>query len=249
MEGKSLRSPKPERGQITALEATGSCRAGCTAGSRGRARSKKTLRRKSAAQSSTRQDRPPRSKSPGEEPIEKNWHRREEQDEQKRTNARMGRQGEESRTSPRERRKSRTPLSQIARGGCRKEAADKFDPHNKEGTQEVKATQRKTPKALLGSDRKGQETETLVGQGVQHKAGTVVVSDRANKSTLVKLLGMDAMVVVMAQEHLAKIIRQNTNRGKGQRTPLFNDEGTMFLQGAFIQFGHSCCYGSCGIRG
>ena len=47
----------------------------------------------------------------------------------------------------------------------------------------------------------------------------MVVSDRAKKATLARLLSMDAMVVVMPQEQLAKIVRQNTHRGNRRRTP------------------------------
>ena len=47
----------------------------------------------------------------------------------------------------------------------------------------------------------------------------MVVSDRAKKATLARLLGMDAIVVVMPQEQLAKIVRRNTHRGNRQRTP------------------------------
>ena len=50
-----------------------------------------------------------------------------------------------------------------------KKDADNFDPHNKEATQEERATQRITPKALLGSDWQSQETETLVGWGSSTK--------------------------------------------------------------------------------
>ena len=64
--------------------------------------------------------RAPQVKNPkGEEPIEKNRHRREEQDEQKRTNPRTARQGEKSRTSHRPRDKSQMPRLPIAGGGCR----------------------------------------------------------------------------------------------------------------------------------
>ena len=51
------------------------------------------------------------------------------------------------------------------------------------------------------------------------EAAMVVVSDRAKKATLVRLLGMEAMVVVMLQEHLAKIVRQKNHRGNRRRTP------------------------------
>ena len=88
-----------------------------------------------------------------------------------------------------------------------------MNPHEKEGTQ------RTPPIAPLESAQRGQETETLVGRGVQKKGGTVVVSDRAKKATLARLLGMDAMVVVMPQEQLTKIVRRNTHRGNRRRTP------------------------------
>ena len=64
--------------------------------------------------------RAPQIQNPeGEEPIEKNRHRREEQDEQKRTNPRTARRGEKSRTSHRPRDKSQMPRLPIAGGGCR----------------------------------------------------------------------------------------------------------------------------------
>ena len=47
----------------------------------------------------------------------------------------------------------------------------------------------------------------------------MVVSDRAKKATLARLLSMDAMVIVMPQEQLAKTIRENTHRENCQRTP------------------------------
>ena len=59
----------------------------------------------------------PQIKNPKwEEPIEKNRHRREEQGEQKQTNPRTARQGEESRASSRARNKSQTTLAQMAGG-------------------------------------------------------------------------------------------------------------------------------------
>ena len=114
----------------------------------------------------------------------------EEQDEQKRTNPRMARRGEESRMSSRARNKSQMPLPQITGAGRRKEAPDNFDPHNEEETQEDKATQRTPPKASSELVWKGQEAETLVGRGVQHKGGTVVVSDGAKKAKLARPLSM-----------------------------------------------------------
>ena len=39
-----------------------------------------------------------------------------------------------------------------------------------------------------------------------------MVSDRARKATLARLLGMDTMVVVMLQEQLDQIVRRNTQR-------------------------------------
>ena len=47
----------------------------------------------------------------------------------------------------------------------------------------------------------------------------MVVSDRAKKSTLAKLVGMDSTVVVMPQEQVAKIVIQNTHRVNRQTTP------------------------------
>ena len=162
----------------------------------------------------------PQIKNPKrEEPLEKNMHRREEQDEQRRTTPMTVRRREESRTSSRARNKSRTPLPQSAGGGRQKVATDNFDPHNEEGTQEEKATQRTPPIASLELARKGQEAKTLFGRGVQHRGGMVVVSDRAKKATLARLVGMDAMVMVMPQEHLAKIVRRNTHRGNRRGTP------------------------------
>ena len=46
-----------------------------------------------------------------------------------------------------------------------------------------------------------------------------MVSDRAKKATLARLLGMDTMGVVMPQEQLAQIVRQNTHRRNHRRTP------------------------------
>ena len=46
-----------------------------------------------------------------------------------------------------------------------------------------------------------------------------MVSDRAKRATLAKLLCMEALVVVMPQEHLAKIVRQDTHRENHRRTP------------------------------
>ena len=82
-----------------------------------------------------------------------------------------------------------------------------------EGAQEEKATRRTTPKTALRAAREGQEAKTVVGRGGQHKGGMVVVSDRAKKATLVKLLGMDATVVVMPQGQLAKIVKRNIHMG------------------------------------
>ena len=82
-----------------------------------------------------------------------------------------------------------------------------------------------TPKALLESDQKTQEMEALAGRGVHHKGGMVVVLDRAKKSTLTKLLGMNAMVVgVMPQDQLVKIVRQNTNKGRRKKKNLKRGE-------------------------
>ena len=46
-----------------------------------------------------------------------------------------------------------------------------------------------------------------------------MVSDRAKKAKLARLLGMDTMGVVMPQEQLAQIVRQNTHRRNHRRTP------------------------------
>ena len=138
----------------------------------------------------------------GEEPIEKSRHRREEQDRQKRTNPKTAHRGEER----------GTPRVQSAGGERREENPDKVDHHKEEGTQEEKPTQRTAPKTLLKSAREGQEAETVAGRGVSHKGGMVVVSDRAKKATLARLLGMDATVVVMPQGQLAMIVKRNIHK-------------------------------------
>ena len=45
---------------------------------------------------------------------------------------------------------------------------------------------------------------TLLSLGAQYKGGMVVVSGRAKKATLARLLGIEELVVVMPQEPLAK---------------------------------------------
>ena len=47
----------------------------------------------------------------------------------------------------------------------------------------------------------------------------VVVSGRAKKETLARLLGLEELVVVMPQEPLAKIIMQDAHREDHRRTP------------------------------
>ena len=47
----------------------------------------------------------------------------------------------------------------------------------------------------------------------------MVVSDRAKRATLVRLLGLEELVVVMPREHLAKIVMQDTHREDHRRTP------------------------------
>ena len=63
----------------------------------------------------------------------------------------------------------------------------------------------------MGRERK--EAETVAGRGVAHKGGMVLVSDRAKKTTLARLLGMDATVVVMRQGQLAEIVKRNIHKG------------------------------------
>ena len=46
-----------------------------------------------------------------------------------------------------------------------------------------------------------------------------MVSDRAKRATLARLLGREALVVVMPQEHLAKAVMQDTHRENHRRTP------------------------------
>ena len=114
-------------------------------------------------------------------------------------------------------RRSRTSRGGRLPGRCDRERGvgrppwrrDNLDPHDEKETQEKnralsrqgeKATKKSPPRASL-------------------EAAMVVVSDRAKKATLVRLLGMEAMVVVMLQEHLAKIVRQKNHRGNRRRTP------------------------------
>ena len=66
---------------------------------------------------------------------------------------------------------------------------------------------------------KAQEAGTLLSLGAQNKGGMVVVSDRAKRATLARLLGLEELVVVMPQEHLAKIVMQDTHREDHRRTP------------------------------
>ena len=47
----------------------------------------------------------------------------------------------------------------------------------------------------------------------------VIVSGRAKKATLARLLGLEELVVVMPQEQLAKIVMQDAHREDQRRTP------------------------------
>ena len=67
--------------------------------------------------------------------------------------------------------------------------------------------------------REGKEAETVAGWGVAHKGGMVLVSDRAKKTTLARVLGMDATVLVMPQGQLAEIVKMNIHKGNCKRTP------------------------------
>ena len=73
-----------------------------------------------------------------EEPLEKNLHRREEQDKQMLTPSMKMRQREGSRMFSMADSKSRTPLPQGAGGGLQRAAVDNFDPHAEERTKEEK---------------------------------------------------------------------------------------------------------------
>ena len=86
----------------------------------------------------------------GEVHIKKTQHWREEQDEQKRTNTRMARRGDRSQTSPGKGARAERPCPRLQGMGAGRRLQTILNPHDKEATQEERATQRKTPKASEG---------------------------------------------------------------------------------------------------
>ena len=96
-------------------------------------------------------------------------------------------------------------------GGCRQRrpAQQGRNPRGKGNPED-------TPQGIVGVGPKRLGNGNPSRPGVHHKGGMVVVSDRTEKSTLAKLLGMDATVEVMPQEQLAKIVGQNTHKGRRQ---------------------------------
>ena len=158
-------------------------------------------------------------KERADKPSEKSWHRREERVGQKRMIPKPAQRGEERETSPRAKDENQTPRVQSAKGERWKENQGKINLHEEEGTQEEKATQRTAPKTLLKVALEGQEAETVAGQGVSNKGGMVLVSDGAKRTTLARLLGMDATVVVMPQGQLAEIVKRNIHKGNCKKAP------------------------------
>ena len=152
------------------------------------------------------------SQNPEEDkPSKKNRHRQEERDGQKRTTPKTAQQGEED--------ENQTPWVQSKKGERWEENPGKIDRHKEEGTQEEKATQRTAPKTLGKVGREGKEAEKVAGRGAAHKGGMVLVSDRAKKTTLARVLGMDATVVVMPQGQLAEIVKRNIHKGNRKKAP------------------------------
>ena len=74
------------------------------------------------------------------------------------------------------------------------------------GQREKEAAKKLLLLASSESAQKALEAGTLLSLGAQKNGGMVVVSGRARKATLARLLGLEELVVVMPQEHLAKIV-------------------------------------------
>ena len=96
---------------------------------------------------------------------------------------------------------------------------EKYQIREEPGQREREAAKKLLLLASSESALKALGAGTLLSLGAQNKGGMVVVSDRAKRATLAKLLCMEALVVVMPQEHLAKIVRQDTHRENHRRTP------------------------------
>ena len=112
--------------------------------------------------------------------------------------------------------KAQGTLARVLRASSRGEKAQiKEEP----GQREREAAKKLLLLASSESAQKALEAGTLLSLGAQYKGGMVVVSGRAKKATLARLLGLEELVVVMPQEQLAKIVMQDAHRKDHRRTP------------------------------
>ena len=87
------------------------------------------------------------------------------------------------------------------------------------GQREREAAKRVLLLVASESAQKALAAGTLLSLGAQAKGGLVVVSGRAQKAILARLLGLEELVGIMPQEALAKIVMQDSHREDHRRTP------------------------------